>query len=143
MPELKGHTAFHARVAANALGIVARELEYGPAAAEAEKKRLVDLIGSDGTLDELNRVLCTMIRERQGRSGHARTGRSSRAHNARQGRDRPAKLFGAQAEPLDGRRLGLRGLSPSAMRASAARTTATASPQATAGDNHTGSVGTG
>jgi len=24
MPELKGHTAFHARVAANALGIVAR-----------------------------------------------------------------------------------------------------------------------
>lgn len=26
MPELKGHSAFHARVAANALGIVAREL---------------------------------------------------------------------------------------------------------------------
>ena len=63
MPELKGHTAFHARVAANALGIVLRELERGPAAAEAEHKRLVELVGSDGTLDELNRVLCTMIRE--------------------------------------------------------------------------------
>jgi hypothetical protein len=29
MPQLTGHTAFHARVAANALGIVARELEFG------------------------------------------------------------------------------------------------------------------
>lgn len=63
IPELKGHTAFHARVAANALGIVARELERGPAAAEAEHKRLAELVGSDGPLDELNRVLCTMIRE--------------------------------------------------------------------------------
>ena len=62
MPELKGHTAFHARVAANALGIVARELERGPVSGEAEKARLVDLIGSNGTLDELNRLLCTMIR---------------------------------------------------------------------------------
>lgn len=63
MPELKGHTAFHARVAANALGIVARELQLGPHAAAEEKARLVKLLGSDGTLDELNRVLCTQIRE--------------------------------------------------------------------------------
>ena len=63
MPELKGHTAFHARVAANALGIVARELEFGPKTAEDEMARLVELLGSHGALDELNRELCTQIRE--------------------------------------------------------------------------------
>lgn len=63
MPELTGHTAFHARVAANALGIVARELELGPRAAAEEKARLAALLGRDGTLDELNRILCTKIRE--------------------------------------------------------------------------------
>lgn len=63
IPELKGHTAFHARVAANALGIVARELQFGPEAGEEEKARLVALLGSEGSLDELNRVLCAQIRE--------------------------------------------------------------------------------
>ena len=63
MPELKGHTAFHARVAANALGIVARELEQGPRSAEAERKRLVALLGHDSSLDNLNRDLCKAIRD--------------------------------------------------------------------------------
>jgi hypothetical protein len=63
MPELKGHTAFHARVAANALGIVARELELGPKAMDAEKSQLVTLLGHDGTLDDMNRELCKQIRE--------------------------------------------------------------------------------
>lgn len=63
LPELKGHTRFHARVAANALGIVARELTKGPAAAAREHERLAFLTGRDGTLDELNRLLCTMIRD--------------------------------------------------------------------------------
>src|SRR6185295_15711426 len=36
MPELKGHTAFHALVAANALGIVARELADGARTGEEE-----------------------------------------------------------------------------------------------------------
>ncbi|MEI9997292.1 MAG: DUF6285 domain-containing protein [Rhizomicrobium sp.] len=63
MPELKGHTAFHARVAANALGIVARELEYGGGAGEAERARLVGLLGHDGRLEALNRELCAAIRE--------------------------------------------------------------------------------
>jgi hypothetical protein len=62
MPELKGHTAFHARVAANALGIVARELESGGASAEAETIRLRVLLGRDGSLEDLNRVLCAQIR---------------------------------------------------------------------------------
>jgi Domain of unknown function (DUF6285) len=62
MPELKGHTAFHARVASNALGIVARELELGGGAADEEKKRLAALLGHDGALEDLNRELCRAIR---------------------------------------------------------------------------------
>jgi hypothetical protein len=63
MPELKGHTAFHARVAANALGIVSRQLERGPHAAEEEHARLVALLGEEGSLEELNRALCKQIRD--------------------------------------------------------------------------------
>lgn len=62
MPELKGHTAFHARVAANALGIVSRQLEFGETAASEEMTRLKALLGRDGTLEELNRALCSAIR---------------------------------------------------------------------------------
>jgi hypothetical protein len=62
MPELKGHTAFHARVAANALAIVARELEHGPECAHEELARLKGLLRYDGSLDELNRELCRRIR---------------------------------------------------------------------------------
>jgi hypothetical protein len=62
MPELQGRTAFHARVAANALAIVARELEQGPHANTEEHARLKGLLGRDGTLDELNRELCRRIR---------------------------------------------------------------------------------
>src|ERR1051325_11505604 len=63
LPELKGHTAFHARVAANALAIAARQLELGDGADEAELKRLQALLGRDGTLEELNRALCRAIKE--------------------------------------------------------------------------------
>ena len=63
MPELKGHTAFHARVAANALGIVARELAQGPRAMEMENAQLSVLLDQDGSLEELNRELCKRIRE--------------------------------------------------------------------------------
>jgi hypothetical protein len=62
MPELKGHTAFHARVAANALGIVSRELKLGPQANDQERKRLIALLGHEGSLEELNRELCKDIR---------------------------------------------------------------------------------
>jgi hypothetical protein len=63
MPELRGHTAFHARVAANALGIVRRELETGGQSGEAEHARLTELLNQDGSLLELNRELCRRIRE--------------------------------------------------------------------------------
>jgi hypothetical protein len=62
MPELQGRTAFHARVAANALAIVARELEQGDATNTAEHARLKQILGRDGTLDQLNRELCRRIR---------------------------------------------------------------------------------
>ncbi len=62
MPELKGHTAFHARVAANALSIVARELEFGATSGDAERARLAALLGHDGSLLDLNRELCAAIR---------------------------------------------------------------------------------
>ena len=62
MPELKGHTAFHARVAANALAIVARELERGATSDSAELDRLKKLLNRDGSLEELNRELCNQIR---------------------------------------------------------------------------------
>jgi uncharacterized protein DUF6285 len=67
MVELKGHSAFHARVAANALGIVARELELGPQSREAELERLKALLRSDGPLEDLNAKLSDEIR--QGRIG--------------------------------------------------------------------------
>lgn len=61
-PELKGHTAFHARVAANALAIVARELELGPNAAEFERDSLRSILGHDGALEAQNKELCARIR---------------------------------------------------------------------------------
>jgi hypothetical protein len=62
MPALEGRVAFHARVAANALGIVERELAQGAAAGEAERERLHALLGTDGSLDALNRELCRRLR---------------------------------------------------------------------------------
>ena len=61
LPQLDAHVAYHARVAANALDIVARELTLGPAAAEAEHGRLTALLGRDGTLAELNQALAAAI----------------------------------------------------------------------------------
>jgi hypothetical protein len=62
LPALEGHTAFHARVAVNALGIVQRQLEQAPEAEAAERVRLEALLGRTGSLDELNRELCRRIR---------------------------------------------------------------------------------
>jgi len=62
MPELQGRTAFHARVAANALAIVARELEHAGSANVSEAERLKSLLGVDDALLNLNRELCRRIR---------------------------------------------------------------------------------
>ena len=62
MPKLEGRSAFHARVAANALAIVERQLEQGPEQEAAEARRLAALLGGEGTLEEQNRELCRRIR---------------------------------------------------------------------------------
>ena len=62
MPELSGRSSFHARVAANVLGIVQRELELGAAADERELDRLRALLERDGTVESLNDELCDRIR---------------------------------------------------------------------------------
>jgi hypothetical protein len=61
LPELQGHTAFHARIALNVLEIVARELGLAAQAADEERARLQALLGIDGTLEALNRELCARI----------------------------------------------------------------------------------
>ncbi len=61
MPQLPGHAAYHARVAANALDIVRRQLQLAPAAEADELLRLRALLQRDGSLAELNRLLCERI----------------------------------------------------------------------------------
>ncbi len=61
-PELSGHSAFHARVAANALAIVERELTLTAGQDAAERERLRGLLGGDGPLEAQNRELCRAIR---------------------------------------------------------------------------------
>ena len=62
MPALEGRAAFHARVSANALAIVARQLELRADAEAAAHARLEALLGEQGDIDALERVLCDRIR---------------------------------------------------------------------------------
>jgi len=62
IPRLEGRAAFHGRIAVNALAIVERGLELGPAQDAAERERLEALLGRTGSLEELNRELCRRIR---------------------------------------------------------------------------------
>ncbi len=62
-PALTGHTAFHARVAVNALAIVERELTLGPDAQAREQDRLESLLGQTGSLAALNAALAKAVRE--------------------------------------------------------------------------------
>ncbi|MEL6724229.1 MAG: DUF6285 domain-containing protein [Pseudomonadota bacterium] len=63
-PQLKGHAAFHARVASNALSTAMRDLEQRPNAATQERDGLTELLGpSNGlSLDALNRSLSEKIK---------------------------------------------------------------------------------
>lgn len=53
---------FPQKVVANALGIAQRELELGPAMAQAERSNLSALIGRSGDLEQLNANLAEGIR---------------------------------------------------------------------------------
>jgi hypothetical protein len=57
MPEAKPRTAYQARVAANALDLVGRQIELAPAAEAAEALRLKALLDQDGSLADLNAAL--------------------------------------------------------------------------------------
>jgi hypothetical protein len=54
-------TAFQARVAANAVDLVCRQLELGVAGEAAELKRLQALLGHAGTLAEMNTELADAL----------------------------------------------------------------------------------
>jgi hypothetical protein len=56
-----GATSFQARVAANALEMMRRQLDLAPAEDAAELERLKALLGTDGTLAELNTELARRI----------------------------------------------------------------------------------
>lgn len=60
-PQLKGHAAFHARVASNALGTLMRDLRARPENDANEQKRLSTLLGKSGDLGEQNTELCEKI----------------------------------------------------------------------------------
>jgi len=61
VPQLSGHASSHARVAANALDLIKRELELRPAAERNEHTRLQSLLHTEGSLDELNALLSRRI----------------------------------------------------------------------------------
>ncbi len=60
--ELTGHAAFHARVAANVLDIVAREIARDGTRRVTEQAALAALLGRDGDADSLAETLCRDIR---------------------------------------------------------------------------------
>jgi hypothetical protein len=61
-PSLDPRNAFLARVAANALATVRRELTQGPAAEAAAVARMSEVLGRTGHYDDLNSELCARIR---------------------------------------------------------------------------------
>jgi hypothetical protein len=60
-PATAGHTSFQARVAANALEMMRRQLDLAPDQEKAEHARLKDLLGMDGDLAALNAELSRRI----------------------------------------------------------------------------------
>jgi hypothetical protein len=62
-PALPTREAFDARVAANALELVAREISVGWQAQVDERRRLAALLGNDGELKALNEELSRRLAE--------------------------------------------------------------------------------
>lgn len=61
VPQLSGHAAFKLRVGLNALDLVARQLTLEASGDAAELERLSKLLGTSGSLEELNRLLSARI----------------------------------------------------------------------------------
>lgn len=62
MPATEGQVSFHARVAANVVGAVRREIAQSPEIEAAQLERLKALLQHEGDLEDLNRELCEQIR---------------------------------------------------------------------------------
>ncbi|HEV7878909.1 DUF6285 domain-containing protein [Bradyrhizobium sp.] len=60
-PSISGHSAFKLRVAINALDLVTRQLAFEHGSDAAETERLAQLLGTQGSLGELNRALADKI----------------------------------------------------------------------------------
>ena len=60
-PVITGHNAFKLRVSINALDLVTRQLALESRSNAAEVSRLSQLLGKQGSLGELNRVLAERI----------------------------------------------------------------------------------
>jgi len=60
-PAISGHNAFKLRVSINALDLVTRQLALEQGRDAAEAARLVQLLGTQGSLGELNRALAEHI----------------------------------------------------------------------------------
>lgn len=60
-PQLSAHTAFKLRVGLNALDLVARQLTLEASGDAAELERLSKLLGTSGSLEDLNRQLSARI----------------------------------------------------------------------------------
>lgn len=61
VPEASPRTAFQARVAASALELVWRQIEFGTSGEEVEKQRLIELLGTSAPLEELNERLADAL----------------------------------------------------------------------------------
>ena len=60
-PQISGHHAFKLRVSINALDLVARQLRLEQGSDAAETTRLVQILGIEASLGELNRRLAERI----------------------------------------------------------------------------------
>jgi hypothetical protein len=61
LPTLSGYHAYQVRVTINVLGILQRSFEKGATLDEAERQRLVELLGADGSRESLNDMLVERI----------------------------------------------------------------------------------
>ncbi|MEI8301802.1 MAG: DUF6285 domain-containing protein [Burkholderiales bacterium] len=62
LPRLPADLVFQARVAANAIDLVAREMQLGPPSGEQSRARIAALLGHDGGLAALEAELAEQIR---------------------------------------------------------------------------------
>ena len=78
VPALAGPKQYHARVAANVMRILARELELGPASSKAEWQRLDSLLGAEPAPDDVRKFAAAIERRTRDLCGRIRSGDADR-----------------------------------------------------------------